>query len=167
MKLSKRLRDHQWKSSSLALGDHGWDYDDDPVRAANLLDECEIAFEDVLSFAERLQSSGADGEPALMRARAALAKLRDRPIISDFTPYYILDENKRRALPFDVDSAIDIIREEFIAGHSHGTLCAKDTNLNDIGPVVRATGEKDWSNFERRARAWLAHAIDLALTQPK
>lgn len=165
MKLSSRLRSRQWKAAARAPGDHAWEYSDDPVMAADLLDECEAALQKLISVAEQLEALPQSISPpdAFAPARAALAKLHGRPIESDVTAFYVREDHKRRALPLDVDAAIDIIREEFIAGHSRGSLCAKDANSNHVAVVIRARGEKKWAAFEIEARAWLASVRDVAL----
>ncbi|QGM97208.1 hypothetical protein [Methylocystis parvus] len=165
MKLSSRLRTHQWKASSLSPGDHGWEYCDDPIKAADLLDECEAAIRDVAAFAEKSETSGDAVFPqgVLAGARAALAKLLGRPIESDVTAVYVREDNRSRALPLDVDAAIDIIREEFIAGHTHGTLCATDAAANEVAAPLHAETGKDWMTFEVAARNWLVDVRDAAL----
>jgi hypothetical protein len=162
MKLSGRLRNHRWKSGSLAPGDHGWDYSEDPIKAADFLDKTESLLRD-------LQRS--NSEPKAIdvgmqaRIRVLLAELEGKSVSTALTPYYILEDKKRRLLPLNVDEAIEILREEFIAGHTHGTLCIKDLSGADVGDALVARGEHDWATFEFKARAWLAKAINLALTR--
>lgn len=77
MRLSRRLRDHKWKSSSLSPGAHGWDYNEDPIRAAEALDRCEELLDDLMS---RLGAPESGNEGLWARVRAALADLQGRPI---------------------------------------------------------------------------------------
>jgi hypothetical protein len=160
MKLSNKLRSHKWKASSLAPGDHAWEYSEDPIRAAGSLDRCEALLHDLLSCVDKAEL---DNDTLWARVRAVLADLQGRPIGGDVTLYYILEDQKLRTLPFNVEAAIELLREEFIAGHSHGVLCVKDANGNNEGDVLRARGERDWPAFEEKARAWLTKAIDIAL----
>jgi hypothetical protein len=160
MKLSSRLRNHRWKSGALAPGDHGWDYSDDPIKAADFLDKAE-------SLLRELQRSNSVPKAIDVgmqaRIRVLLAELEGKTVSTAVTPYYILEDKKRRPLPLNVDEAIEILREEFIAGHTHGTLCIKDASGADDGDALVARGEHDWAAFEFKARAWLAKAINLAL----
>ena len=164
MKLSNRLRSHKWKSSSLAPGDHGWDYSEDPIKGAGSLDRCEELLNDILSCVDKAEF---DNETLWARVRAVLADLQGRPIGGEVTVSYILEDNKLRALPFNVEAAIEILREEFIAGHTHGVLCVKDANGNDQGDRLRARGERDWAGFEGEARVWLTKAISVALIRQR
>jgi ABC-type phosphonate transport system ATPase subunit len=160
MKLSDRLRCHKWKSSSLAPGDHGWDYSEDPIKAADALDRCEELLDDLLSCMGKRES----GDGAIWaRVQTVLADLQGRPIGGGVTIYYVLEDRKLRELPFNVEAAIDLLREEFIAGHTHGVLCVKDANGDDEGDRLMARGERDWPAFEVKARAWLMKAINIAL----
>jgi hypothetical protein len=160
MKLSNRLRSHKWKSSSLSPGDHGWDYNEDPIKAADSLDKCEELLDDLLSCIGKQESGN---EALWARVRAALADLQGWPIGGEVTIYYVLEDRKLRALPFNVEAAIEILREEFIAGHTHGVLCVKGANGDDEGDRLMARGEREWPAFEMRARAWLMKAINIAL----
>ncbi len=101
-------------------------------------------------------------ETTLIEFRSALADLRGRPIDGGVTAYYVLEDGKLRTLPLDIDAAIDLIREEFVAGHIHGTLCLRDVGGNDVGLMLHATGDRGWAMFEIEARAWLKKAIDIA-----
>jgi ABC-type phosphonate transport system ATPase subunit len=159
MKLSNRLRSHKWKSSSLAPGDHGWDYSEDPIKAAGALDRCEELLDDLLSC---MGKRGSGNEAIWARVRTVLADLQGRPIGGEVTIYYILEDRKLRELPFNVEAAIDVLREEFIAGHTHGVLCVKDANGDDEGDRLMARGEREWPAFETKARAWLMKAISIA-----
>jgi hypothetical protein len=159
MKLSTRLRSHKWKSSSLAPG---WEYNEDPIKAAGTLDLCEELLQDVLLCVNK----GEFGNATLWaRVRTVLADLQGRPIDGEVKIYYILEDKKLRTLPFNVEAAIEILREEFIAGHTHGVLCVKDANGNDEGDRLSARGEHDWTAFEVEARAWLIKAINVALVK--
>ncbi len=160
MKLSNRLRDHKWKSSSLAPGDHGWDYSDDPIKAADALDQCEELLDELLSDMCKHKSGN---EALLAHVRIVLADLQGRPIGGEVTIYYVLEDKKLRSLPFNVEAAIEILREEFIAGHTHGVLCVKDSKGGDEGDRLMARGERDWPAFEAKARAWLIKATNIAL----
>jgi hypothetical protein len=160
MKLSNRLRSHKWKSSSLAPGDHGWDYSEDPMKAADALDRCEELLDELLSGMGKRECGN---EALWARVRIVLADLQGRPIGGEVTIYYILEDRKLRALPFNVEAAIEILREEFIAGHTHGVLCVKDSNGDDEEDRLMARGEHDWPAFEVKARAWLVKAISIAL----
>jgi hypothetical protein len=162
MKLSDRLRCHKWKSSSLTPGDYGWEYSEDPIKAADSLDACERLLSDVLFCVDREEL---DSEMLWARVRGALADLQGRRIGGDVKIYYILEDQKLRALPFNVEAAIEILREEFIAGHSHGVLCVKDANGNDAGDRLSARGERDWAAFEVAARTWLIKSIDMCLVR--
>ncbi len=160
MKLSNRLRSHKWKSSSLAPGDHGWEYSDDPVKAADALDRCEELLDGLLSCMGKQEFGN---EAIWAGVRTLLADLQGRPVGGEVTIYYILEDRKLRALPFNVEAAIEILREEFIAGHTHGVLCVKDSKGDDEGDRLMARGERDWPAFEVRARAWLTKATSIAL----
>jgi hypothetical protein len=160
MKLSNRLRNHRWKSGSLSPGDHGWDYSDDPLKAADFLDKMESLLHD-LQRSNSESKTVNDGIQA--RIRVLLAELEGKSVSGVVTAYYILEDKKRRLLPLNVDEAIEVLREEFIAGHTHGTLCVKDARGDDDGDALVAQGEHDWATFEVKARAWLAKAINLAL----
>ncbi len=160
MKLSDKLRSHKWKASSLAPGAHGWEYSEDPITAASSLDRCEALLHDLLSSLGKTEFAN---EALWARVRAALADLRGRPIGGEVTIYYILEDQKLRTLPFNIEAAIELLREEFIAGHTHGVLCVKDATGNIQGDILRAKGERDWAAFEVNARAWLTKAIDIAL----
>ncbi len=162
MKLSGRLKNHRWKSSSPAPGDHGWTYSDDPAKAAELLDICEELLDNLLSSRGKSESGN---DAFWARVGTVLADLQGRPIGGEVAIYYILEDRKLRALPFNVESAIEILREEFIAGHTHGVLCIKDTNGKVEGDILRARGERDWPGFETAARTWLTKAISMALTK--
>lgn len=160
MKLSDRLRNHRWKSGSLTPAEHGWEYNDDPIKAADLLDRLESLLRDLPPtiseskiFSDRIQE----------RVRLSIAELEGRSIGSGITAFYILEDKKQRPLPLNVDQAIELLREEFIAGHTHGTLCVRDASGRDEGDVLEAQGEHDWAAFEFKARAWLTKAINLAL----
>jgi hypothetical protein len=160
MKLSSRLRNHRWKSGSLAPGDHGWDYNDEPIKAADFLDRTEALLRDLQRSISEAKAIDVGMQASI---RILLVELEGKSISGTVTPYYILEDKKRRVLPLNVDEAIEIIREEFIAGHTHGTLCMKDASGSDDGNVLAARGEHDWAAFELKARAWLANAIGLAL----
>ncbi|WP_363352392.1 hypothetical protein [Methylocystis echinoides] len=75
----------------------------------------------------------------------------------------MLEDGKLRALPFDVEAAIEVLREEFIAGHTHGVLCVTNSNGDQEGDRLIAQGERDWPAFEAKARVWLMQAVDIAL----
>ncbi len=160
MKLSNRLRSHKWKSSSLSPGDYGWEYSDDPLKAADSLDKCEDLLEDLLSCIGNVETGH---EMLWARVRIALADLQGQLTKGKVAIYYILEDKKLRALPFDVEAAIEILREEFIAGHTHGVLCVKDSNGDEKGHRLVARGERDWPAFELKARAWLTTAIGFDL----
>jgi len=160
MRLSERLRNHRWKSGSLSPGDHGWDFSDDPIKAADLLHKAETLLRDL---------QGSNPEPTRVdevfetRIRILLAELEGKSVGHVVSAYYILEDKKRRLLPLNVDEAIEILREEFIAGHTHGALCIEDAS-GDLGSdVLEARGEHNWAAFEANARAWLTRAVDRAL----
>jgi hypothetical protein len=160
MKLSERLRNHRWKSGSLSPGDHGWDYSDAPIQAAHVLDQLERLLRDLqrsMSEARRLDSE------VEARIRIMLAELEGKSVKNVFSAYYILEDKKRRPLPLNVDEAIEILREEFIAGHTHGVLCIEDSCGAVDGEVLEAQGERNWAAFESKARAWFTKAVDRAL----
>jgi hypothetical protein len=160
MRLSSRLRGHRWKSGSLSPGDHGWDFSDDPIKAADFLDKMESLLHDLQrSYSE----SNAINDGFKARIRVLLAELEGKSVSSAVTAYYVLEDKKRRALPLNVDEAIEILREEFIAGHTHGALCIEDALGDEDGDELVARGERDWATFELKARTWLAKAINLAL----
>jgi hypothetical protein len=160
MKLSERLRSHRWRLGSLNPGDHGWDYSDDPIKAADLLDKLETL---LYALRQSISKSKRFDDELESRVRILLAELEGTSVRDAVSAYYILEDKKRRLLPLNVDEAIEILREEFIAGHTHGSLCVADASGNLGGDVIEARGEHDWAAFESRARAWLARAIDQAL----
>ena len=122
-----------------------------------------MLFEEVLRSVAKTKSSGDANsvEGVENRIRVMLLELRSEPL--PVMAYYILEDGKRRALPSNVEEAIDVIREEFIAGHSHGVLRAKEPVEVDVGGPLHASGQKDWATFELEARAWLArvNAVNL------
>jgi hypothetical protein len=162
MKLSHRLRNHRWKSGSMTPAEHGWDYNDDPIKAADLLDRLESLLHDL---PPTISESKLFNDRIQERVRLLLAELEGRSVNTVVTAFYILEDSKQRPLPLNVDEAIEILREEFIAGHTHGTLCIRGASGRDEGDVIKAQGEHDWAAFEFKARAWLARAINLSLVR--
>jgi hypothetical protein len=70
--------------------------------------------------------------------------------------YYMRDNHTFRALPLDVDKALAVIMEEFLAGYIYGMLCTKSTK---DWRILHANG--DWFEFKPLARNWLQHKINL------
>jgi hypothetical protein len=163
MKLSDRLRSHQWRCHPSTPNGQGWENDDTPLHAGDCLEKCEMLFEDVLcSFAKIQRRDDANLiESVASRIRIMLSELRAETI--PVAAFYVLEDGKHRPLPSNVEEAIDLLREEFIAGHSHGVLKLKEPAGIDVGGALHASGEKDWAVFEIEARAWLARANAFAL----
>ena len=68
--------------------------------------------------------------------------------------WYMRDNHTFRKLPFDAESAMDAVREEFDDGYTHGMLCSK------MAPgEVHAHGKDEWFEFDKQARDWLAKSI--------
>lgn len=159
MRLSERLRNHRWKSGSLIPGDHGWDYSDIPIKAAVVLDQLEGLLRDLHSTSDSRRFDSA----VEARIRILLAKLEGKTVKDQISAYYVLEDKKRRPLPLNVDEAIEVLREEFIAGHTHGALCVEGARGAFGGEVLEAHGEHNWAAFESKARAWLTTVVDRAL----
>ncbi len=155
MKMSDKLRSRRWKSHPLTSG-HAWEDDDTPLHAGDSLERCEMLFEEVLRVVAKSKSSGDANsmEGVENRIQVMLLELRSEPL--PVTAFYVLEDGKRRALPSNVEEAIDVIREEFIAGHSHGVLRVREPVEIHVGGPLCASGDKDWATFELEARAWLA-----------
>jgi hypothetical protein len=164
MKLSERLRDRQWKLSLLASSADQYEYNDVSTKAADLLDECEDVIRNMLSFVDKVDpgNEATSHSIALVRARVALSKLEGRAIEGEVKIFYRREDDSLLPLPLDIDAAIDSIREEFVAGHTHGTLCSKDENINDFVDALPAGGADRWDDFEFKAREWLARHVDVA-----
>lgn len=72
--------------------------------------------------------------------------------------YYMRDNHTFRELPFDLDKAINILKEEFSDGQSYGMLCANPKGLVD--PVhARSLSEMDY--FITKAIPWIEKCIEL------
>jgi hypothetical protein len=164
MKLSERLRDRKWKLSLSASSADEYKYNDDATKAADLLDECEDVIRSLLSIVDKVDpgAEAASQSVALVRARVALSKLEDGAIEGEVKIFYRRENDSLRPLPLDIDAAIDSIREEFIAGHTHGSLCSIDENMNDFVDVLPASRADRWDDFEFKAREWLARHVDVA-----
>ncbi|MEK4031645.1 hypothetical protein WOA01_00980 [Methylocystis sp. IM2] len=160
MKLSQRLRSHRWKTGSSASHADEWRFSADPIRAAELLDECEASLREILSYPDLVRPSATQESP-FVRARMMLSKLNDRGVTPEIGLFYVRENNTLRKLPKDIDAAIEIIREEFVAGHTQGMLCRKDRDLNYVGEGLFAHGVENWADFESRARLWLSHSLDV------
>jgi hypothetical protein len=166
MKLSDKLRSRRWKSHPLTMGGHAWEDDDAPLHAGDCLEKCEMLFEEVLRSVTKANGSGDKNSLDAVEnsIRAMLLGLRSEPL--PVAAYYVLEDGKRRALPSNVEEAIDVIREEFIAGHSHGVLRVKEPVEIHVGGPLHASGEKDWATFELEARAWLTR-VNAVLLEKK
>ena len=70
--------------------------------------------------------------------------------------YYMRDNHTFLPLPFNVDEAIRLIKEEFEKGYTYGMLCSKDPNIYSM---VHANGKERLNQFLVEATAWLNNAI--------
>lgn len=71
------------------------------------------------------------------------------------------DNHTFRALPLDVNAALEAMREERDAGHTFGMLCGRPDGV--VPPVVHAHSAAEWETFEEQAREWLEAAIAKSL----
>jgi hypothetical protein len=69
--------------------------------------------------------------------------------------YYMRDNHTFRPLPLDIEGAIAGCREEFDAGYTSGMLCRTPHTF----PEINVHAMSDWSDFEARAREWLAEVL--------
>ncbi len=79
--------------------------------------------------------------------------------------YYMRDNHLFRRLPLDVESAIEVIRDEFHKGYTYGMLCS-DGGRPSTPMVIDqdAHARASFAEFEPRARRWLA--AELAYKSP-
>jgi hypothetical protein len=164
MKLSKTLRNHQWQVSSSATVGGDWHFSDAPLKAAELLDECEACLREILSDPDLVGPR--DGEKSILaHARLTLSKLRDRETTPELRLFYVRENNTLRELPKDIDAAIETVRDEFVAGHTRGMLCCKGEDMQDVCDGLYAHGVENWADFETKARQWLSHSLDVGPLQ--
>ena len=71
--------------------------------------------------------------------------------------WYMRDDHTFRALPLDVEAALEAMREERDAGNTYGMLCGHPSGV--LPTVVLARAAAHWAAFEDKARPWLEAAI--------
>lgn len=77
--------------------------------------------------------------------------------------WYMRDNFTFKALPLEVEQAIEILRNERDAGYTYGMLCGRPVGVTP--PVLHAGGEEEWDSFEDKARLWIAAVIEKTWTK--
>lgn len=70
--------------------------------------------------------------------------------------YYMRDNHTFLHLPFDLGTALDLLREEFDAGYTYGMLCTTDDNNT---PILHARGTDNAEEFFKDAETWIKDVI--------
>ena len=74
--------------------------------------------------------------------------------------WYMRDNHTFRALPMDVEGALEAMREERDAGNTFGMLCCSGVAMRI--EVVHAGAAFDWQHFEAEARPYLNRFLKAA-----
>jgi hypothetical protein len=72
--------------------------------------------------------------------------------------WYARDNHTALALPLEVEAALALVREDISDGNTYGMLYSKHPQLRES---VHARSLDEWSDFEPKAREWLARAVAL------